>query len=630
MKSQKKFNFRTLLVIVLLLLIVINAAFLWWIGLPQAQEKAVALFAASASLTPQPATQTITPSPTDTLRPTKVNDGTQPQVIMMDRSLTEKGAMVLAMGDGLFTHLFVYHPEYMKFTRLLDSNADERDPALSQDGTKLAFRSRRDGVWDIYILDLTNGDIKRFTNTPEYDGKPTWSPDGQWIAYETYLDNNLEIMVKSVSDPSQQVLRLTNDPGMDMAPSWSPLGRVIAFTSMRSGSQEVWLAKLDDPSERFVNISRAPGGRQSSPKWSSDGKYLAWITLKDGLSQAMIWDAEANDGSNTVRSLGEAHQIAWGPTGNVLAAIIEGPNDQKLTVYQAESGGLLIPLTKLPNRVYGLDWRAGKLAELLQTYLFPRNAMSDVIVLSKPNEPSNPAVGGRYRVVELKDVKAAYPYLRDGIDISFDGLRRAVAVQAGWDVLAELENAYIPLTSPDMPGISENWLYTGRAFALNALPVYAKWMVLAREDTGGETYWRLYIRTRFQNGNQGEPITIPVWNLDARFTGNPQAYEQGGEEVNAPEGYWLDFTELAQRYGWERLPALQNWRAFYPSTRFNQFVMSGFSSWKSAMAEIYPSEALATSTGMPTYTPSPTPTSEIPTVTLTSTPRPTRTVTPKP
>ncbi|MBI4926935.1 MAG: hypothetical protein HY835_04160, partial [Anaerolineae bacterium] len=168
--------------------------------------------------------------------------------------------------------------------------------------------------------------------------------------------------------------------------------------------------------------------------------------------------------------------------------------------------------------------------------------------------------------------------------------------------------------------------YTGRAFAINPLILSAGWITTAREDFNGQTYWRIYLKARFQDGSAGTPITRPVWDLNARFTGDPSSYEQGGKPAPAPEGYWIDLTELAQRYGWDRLPSRPNWRAFFPGIRFNQFAIRGGLDWKRAMAEIYPPEALVTSTSMPTYTNTPTVTptpSRTPRVT-----RPTNTLTP--
>ncbi len=61
-----------------------------------------------------------------------------------------------------------------------------------------------------------------------------------------------------------------------------------------------------------------------------------------------------------------------------------------------------------------------------------------------------------------------------------------------------------------------------------------------------------------------------------------------------PSGYWVDFTDLAARYNWERLPAQLNWRTFINAARFNQFVLTSGLTWHQAMAEIFPAEALIT------------------------------------
>jgi hypothetical protein len=209
---------------------------------------------------------------------------------------------------------------------------------------------------------------------------------------------------------------------------------------------------------------------------------------------------------------------------------------------------------------------------------------------------------------------------------AFQALRLEAARVSGWDVLSSLENAYLPLSTPYEPSLQDDWLYTGRAFALNPLVMSAGWMTLIREDYNGQTYWRVYLKARFQDGTMGMPLDRPVWDMNARFAGNPKAYEQGGQMGGIPNGYWVDLTELASRYGWERLPSQVNWRTFYPGVRYNQFVIRDGLDWNAAMAQIYPPEALATPTSVPTYTNTPTFTLVPPTPTRT--PRPT--ITPSP
>jgi TolB protein len=166
----------------------------------------------------------------------------------------------------------------------------------------------------------------------------------------------------------------------------------------------------------------------------------------------------------------------------------------------------------------------------------------------------------------------------------------------------------VPLTEALPPGMGDDWLYTGRAVAVNSVPVSAGWMVVMREDTGPDTFWRVYVRARLQDGSQGVPLKRQPWDFNARYSGKPQVYEQGGTlSHDIPAGYWVDFTDLALRYGWERLPALINWRTFFPAARFNEFILSDRSDWRTAILQIYPPEVLITPTPIipPTITPSP-------------------------
>jgi TolB protein len=212
-------------------------------------------------------------------------------------------------------------------------------------------------------------------------------------------------------------------------------------------------------------------------------------------------------------------------------------------------------------------------------------------------------------LVVLPDVSAPTPKLVSGADVAFHTLRQRVIDETGWDFLASLENAFIPLTTPADPGIENEWLYTGRAFAVNTQPLNAGWMFLSREDYNGQTYWRVYLKTRFQDGSQGHPVHILPWDINTRYSGDTQAYENGGKFGAEQPGYWIDFTELAARFGWQRLPSLMNWRTYFAAMRFNVFVLKDSLDWKAAMEQLYPPEALVTPTPAPPPTLSPSPTS---------------------
>jgi len=571
-----------------------------------------------------PIPPTITPAPT------------LPAGISNQEGLLKEGLFILALQDGNYSHLFAFHPRFLPLTRITNSDYNEIEPSVSPDGSRIAFSSRRNGYWDIYILNLENNHLSRLTDTPGFDGDPSWSPDGQWLVYESYIEDNLEIFIQSTLDLSQPPIRLTSDPGADYSPVWSPQGREIAFVSTRTGDEDIWIARLDRVDNRFRNLSNNNKTRDRYPVWSPDGRFLAWASEGEGSSQVVYLDSLSPN--SLPRPVGIGNRPVWSPGGDAILSEIQTPNRTSLQAYALATHQLLYPLVQLPGELLGLDWKSSRLSELFTKMSLPANSETlatpswHPILTLNPLPPNN-----RFGIVPLTDVSAPYPYLHDAVDESFVALRAEVAQEAGWDFLSSLENAYYPLTEPPSPEMEENWLLTGRAFAFNPMPLYAGWVVAVREDFSGQVYWEIYIKTRYQDGSQGIPLTRQPWNFNARYQGNPVNYEQGGALGPIPAGYWVNFTEIARRFGWERLPALENWRSYFPATRFNQYILSENLDWNTAMSEVYPPEALITSTSAPTHTSTPTETvpaaeektlTYTPTITNTPTFRPTWTPAP--
>lgn len=583
----------------------------------------VAAMSASILATPSPtfaATITQVSLPSIVLTPTAGNLASP--VVGPVQSLP--GAAFLSVMEGSYAHLFAFLPGEMKLTRLTGGDWQDIDPALSPDGKMLAFASNRGGYWDLYLLNLKDGKTLRLTNTLEYKGHPSWSPDNRWLVYEAYVPDesggNLEIFVRTL-DGSQDPVRLTNDPAADFAPAWSPSGRTIAFVSTRDGEKDIWVADLDKSTDMFSDISREPTLVETDPVWSPDGSMLCWAaTDPDGITTLRIWNPkQPNDRAQPFEN---GSQPAWGPTGAMVLATYNTPNRTYLTGYRLVDGQSIIPLLDVGGEILGITWGLPELTGLNSL----ENA--DLAQFTPPPLwlPRLQAGGGqpgdRIPVVPISGVQAPLAMLQDRADEAFLALRDRVAREIGWDFLAVLDQAYVPLTSPLGPGFQEDWLYTGRAFQFNSAPVSAGWVETVREDYGSQTYWRIYLRTRFQDGTQGMPLKELPWDISTRHSGDPRAFEQGGlQEQAVPAGYWVDFTQLAAAYGWERLPSLSSWRVAFSNIRYNEYVLREGLDWFSAMLEVYPRQALDT----PTPVSSPTIT---PTFTSTPTDTPTATNTP--
>jgi hypothetical protein len=131
--------------------------------------------------------------------------------------------------------------------------------------------------------DWGDATLTPLTTDPGYEGEPTFSPDGQTIAYVADRDGNLEIYLQQISDGP--ALNLTQNPAGDIQPAFSPDGREIAFVSNRSSSSDIihsapnlplvggdiWvMPALGGPARRIVENGNCPS-------WTPDGSGLVYV-----------------------------------------------------------------------------------------------------------------------------------------------------------------------------------------------------------------------------------------------------------------------------------------------------------------------------------------------------------------
>lgn len=618
----------TLLIVVISILLAFTAWLIIGGGINRSAAPMVWIYG-----TPTPSPSATQASPTLTLPPTETSTPTlrTPGEVIFPSD----GAIFISLQQGIHSHIYVIQPwlredgQSLPLTPLTSGNWDDIAPAYDEQSGTMIFVSNRRNGWGLYQLDTVDLRAAAVGDAGEYIGNLSWSPDGLWLAYEAYADDNMEIFIRPL-DESSEPIRLTYDPGADFEPAWSPAGRQIAMISTRSGTQQVLIADLDRGGEdRFQRVSFGLEKNPAHPSWSPNGRYLAYAAINEmGYHRLYIWDSLNADSLSV--DIGEGDWPAWSPDGSTVLSVVTAPYTSYLTAYPIDTPGVVsLPPIELPGTVSGLDWASIDRLPELETNLSAQPTPLWVTEFDNGVPPAD-----RQQIITLEGIEAPYPQMHDLVDESFYSFQDALANAVGWDLLSSLENAFVPLTTYLAPGMHEDWLYTGRAFAFNPLPINAGWIAVVREDFGQQTFWRVYLRARFQDGSQGKPLTELPWDFNARYQGIPSAYEQGGERAETiPAGYWVDMTSLAQAYGWDRLPALSDWRAVYASARFNEFVQTGGLDWESAMLEIYPQQALVTPTDIPTITPTLTATSRFartstPTATLTRTPTRTPTTSP--
>src|SRR5205085_3626152 len=164
---------------------------------------------------------------------------------------------------------------------------------FSPDGSKIAFRSNRDGNYEIYVMDADGSNQTRLTNNPAEDYEPFFSPDVSKIAFTSQRDGNYEIYLMNADGTGQT--NLTNNAADDVRPAYSPDGSKIAFISNRDGNYEIYVMNTDGTGQTRLTNNAA---FDEDPKFSPDGSKIAFISNRDGNYEIYVMNP---DGSSQVR-----------------------------------------------------------------------------------------------------------------------------------------------------------------------------------------------------------------------------------------------------------------------------------------------------------------------------------------
>ena len=143
---------------------------------------------------------------------------------------------------------------------------------LSFDGQQVIWSSRRDGSFQIYLMDI-NGGSQRLVSPSASLGSyfaPNLSPDGSRIIFTLARNNAQNVWVMNSDGSGLAALTDTADNNLDA--TWSPDGTQIAFVSDRNGAIDLFVMDADGSRVRALNVGVANmGGRND---WSPDGNWL--------------------------------------------------------------------------------------------------------------------------------------------------------------------------------------------------------------------------------------------------------------------------------------------------------------------------------------------------------------------
>ena len=180
----------------------------------------------------------------------------------------------------------------LTFTNTATSDGLNDWPAWSPNGHLIAYASEVAGSWDVWVMNADGSSKRRITSAGSNDTAPTWSPEGQWLAFAggpRYVDpvEPNPGMFKIRSSKPYGTLRLTH-PGaniysdinqQDWAPAWSPRRQDHVGTDGRPTAtlgRAISSTRLPPAAARSRRLDAGNLGDAWLGDWAPRGRAIAW------------------------------------------------------------------------------------------------------------------------------------------------------------------------------------------------------------------------------------------------------------------------------------------------------------------------------------------------------------------
>jgi len=261
------------------------------------------------------------------------------------------GSIVFASYAGSNWDIWSLSPIGNSPLQLTQSQEEEQYPALSPDGSKLAYATNLGEIWvvgpgkmpikipslpencthpawspeggkivfvaytfidgkedsDLWIADLDTGLVKKLALLDKIQRNPAWSPDGSRIVYTSaYLPDNgspIEDLYIINADGTHPVCLVANGFA-NIQPNWSSNGDTILFASNQTGNMEIWIKEVNAGAEKQLTRHSAYDG---DPCWSPDGAQVCFVSTRSGKMDIWVMN---RDGKNPRQLTGFAEKHA--------------------------------------------------------------------------------------------------------------------------------------------------------------------------------------------------------------------------------------------------------------------------------------------------------------------------------
>jgi Tol biopolymer transport system component len=229
-------------------------------------------------------------------------------------------------------NLFISNADGSEERPLTDPNSLDYNPSWSPKGDWIVFTSERAGSADLFRIHPDGTGVERLTDDPAYDDQAAFSPDGARVVFvSTRAGGRANLWILDVA--SHKATPLTSGHGGDFRPSWSPDGAWIAFSADRGDNLtpakgrwerlhlvDIYLIHPDGTGLKRISQHGAFCG---SPKWTPDSRTV--VTYCMSAQDTWTYRFGSEDGDDQLLKInidnGETTPVSAGPGVKLLPAV---------------------------------------------------------------------------------------------------------------------------------------------------------------------------------------------------------------------------------------------------------------------------------------------------------------------
>jgi tricorn protease len=323
-----------------------------------------------------------------------------------------------------------------------------QNASLSPTGKRALFEYRG----DIFTVPKENGDWRNISHSSGVaDRYPTWSPDGQKIAWFSDASGEYQLMISDQEGLQKPRAIALPSPTFFFRPAWSPDSKHLAYTDT---DYNLWVVNVENGQPKKVDTERyAHPNRSLNPVWSPDSKWIAYARILDNQYKAIkVHNIETGATHQLTDGMSDAISPVWDANGKYLYFLAS-------TNYALNTGWLDMSSYQMPvtRGVYMIVLAKGEASPFL-----PKSDEEEAPKVEKKEEtvPNKPKAEDK-KVEPKKDEKPAETKKEVIVKIDLEGLDQRilalpkVPVKDYGDIVAGPEGSlFFSETIPDQPGFT--------------------------------------------------------------------------------------------------------------------------------------------------------------------------------